>query len=322
MNTLRSNKKRGKQNVAVNNRLIDTSRKILRSLLPQSLIVSQVIKQTSLSDRSYFFDVKDALIKSKLIKQTPLNKRADILELDETGRDLATLGKYIEDTQRCYQALLRSMKERLHVNEYHLITTEIALNNDDEKVNQMFKALESKLREEGLNSDDLMSYQVKVSEALFFERRTAYTYIITLCSKYVFFLAKLGNNEIARSILHRTITNAFDEHFSRSTEVLPNDFEKKEQLESNAALMISSLKHPVYEYIKEYAQIDESKIYLPPYDIALKNPNEFLANESREMIRAIFYLYGLGNEETNKEASDLMEKYSSYDESSDDVRSL
>jgi hypothetical protein len=54
--------------------------------------------------------------------------------------------------------------------------------------------------------------------------------------------------------------------------------------------MISSLNHPVYEYIKEYAQIDESKIYLPPYDITLKNPNRFLANESREMIRAIYYM--------------------------------
>jgi hypothetical protein len=316
MNTLRSNKKRGKRKVVVNNRLIDTSRKILRSLLPQSLIVSQVIKQTGLSDRTYFFDIKDSLIKSKLIKQIPLNKRADILELDETGRDLATLEKYIEDA---HQTLVRSIRKKFHINEYLLISRETALSND-EIANQIAKTLNSKLRDEGWNSDDLISYNTKILDALFFERKTAYTYIITLCSKYLFFLAKLGNNEIARSILHRTITNAFDEHFSRSAEALPDNFEKKEQLESNAALMISSLNHPVYEYIKEYAQRDESKIYLPPYNIALKNPNGFLANELREMIRAIFYLYGLGSEETNKEASDLTERYSPYDDSSDHVQ--
>ena len=84
--------------------------------------------------------------------------------------------------------------------------------------------------------------------------------------------------------------------------------------------MISSLNHPVYEYIKEYAQIDESKIYLPPYDITLTKPNGFLVEESREMIRSIFYLYGLGSEKANKEASDLAERYSRYDDSSDHVQ--
>jgi hypothetical protein len=122
--------------------------------------------------------------------------------------------------------LVRSIKEKLHVNEYHLITRETALNND-EKANQINKMLKSKLRDEGWNSDELTSYNTEVLDALFFERKTVYIYIITLCSKYVFFLAKLGKNEIARSILHRTITFAFDEHFSRSAEVLPNDFEKR-----------------------------------------------------------------------------------------------
>ena len=84
--------------------------------------------------------------------------------------------------------------------------------------------------------------------------------------------------------------------------------------------MISSLNHPVYEYIKEYAQIDESKIYLPPYEITLANPNGFLTKESTEMIRSIFYLYGLGSEGTNKEVSDLTERYSTYHDSSDDVQ--
>lgn len=239
MSTLRSNKKRGKQKVVVNNRLIDTSRKILRSLLPRNLIVSQVIKQTGLSDRDYFFDTKDALIKNKLIKQTGRDKRSYLLQLDETGRDLAILEKYIEDAQSCYQTLVRSIKEKFHINEY------------DEKANQMFKTLKSKLRREGWNCDDLTSYHTEVLDALFFERKTAYTYIIALCSKYVFFLAKLGNNDIVRSILHRTITNALDEHFSRSVDILPDNFEKKELVDSNAALMISSLNHPVYEYIKE-----------------------------------------------------------------------
>ena len=85
---------------------------------------------------------------------------------------------------------------------------------------------------------------------------------------------------------------------------------------------MSSLYGPVYEYIKEYSQIDESKISLPPYDVDLKKSNTFLAKESIEMIRSIRYLYGLGNEEVSKEASELIEKYSSDDNSSDHVQSV
>jgi hypothetical protein len=54
----------------------------------------------------------------------------------------------------------------------------------------------------------------------------------------------------------------------------------------------------------------------------MTNPSNLLAEESREMIRSIFYLYGLGSEETNKKASDLIERYSTYDESSDHGRSV
>lgn len=329
MSILRSNKKRGKQKVVVNNRLIDTSRKILRSLLPQSLIVSQVIKQTGLSDRSYFFKTKTALIKSRLIKQTVRDKRADILELDEPGRDLAKLEKYIEDAQTAYQTLVRGIKKKFHTNEFHLFTNEIALNND-EKAKQILKTLKNRLRNEGWNSDQLTGYEIQVLDALMFERRTAYIFIVALCSNYVLFLAKFWNNETARSILHRIITNAFDEHFSRSTEIFPNDFKREEQLEADAGIMLSSLKGPIYNkektyiilYNKEYAQIDEEKISLPPYDVDLKKSNKFLAEESIEMIRSIRYLYGLGSEEVNKEASELIEKYSSEDTSSDYIQSV
>lgn len=86
--------------------------------------------------------------------------------------------------------------------------------------------------------------------------------------------------------------------------------------------MLSSLKGPIYEYIKEYAQIDESKISLPPYDVDLKKSNKFLVEESIEMIRSIRYLYGLGSEEVNKEASELIEKYPSEDNSSDYIQSV
>jgi hypothetical protein len=322
MSILPSNKKRGKQKRVVNNRLIDTSRKILRSLLPQNLIVTQVIKQTGLSDKSYFFYVKDTLIKSKLIKQTGRDKRSYILELNETGRDLAKLEKYIEDAQTGYQTLVRGIKKKFHTNEYHLITSEIALNNDERKANQIFRTLRNRLRDEGWNSDELDSYKGNVLDALIFERKTAYIFIVALCSNYVFFLAKFWNNEIARSILHKIITNAFDELISRSTEIFPNYYERNEPLEDIAGPMMSSLYGPIYDYIKEYSQIDVDKISLPPYDVDLKKSNKFLAEESIEMIRSIHYLYKLGNEELSKEASELIEKYSSDDNSSDHVHSV
>jgi hypothetical protein len=87
-------------------------------------------------------------------------------------------------------------------------------------------------------------------------------------------------------------------------------------------IMLSSLNGHVYEYIKEYAQTDESKISLPPYDVDLKKSNKFLAEESIEMIRSIRYLHGLGSEEISKLASELIEKYSSDDNSSDHVQSV
>jgi hypothetical protein len=279
-----------------------------------------VIKQTRLSDRSYFFDLKDVLIKRELIKEIEPDERSKILELNETGRNLAKLEKYIEDAQTRYQSLVRGIKEKLHTNEYHSITR--ALNNDEEKANQIFRTLRNRLRNEGWNSDELDSYMGNVSDALIFEHRTAYIFIVALRSNYVFFLAKFWNNEIARSILHRIITKAFDEHFSQSTEIFPNDFERKEQLEEDARIMLSSLDGLVSDYIGEYAQIDKSKISLPPYDVDLKKSNKFLAKESIEMIRSIHYLYKLGNEELSKEASELIEKYSSDDNSSDHVQSV
>ena len=319
---MQSNKKRGKQKIVVNNRLINTSRKILRSLLPQNLIVTQVIKQTGLLDRSYFFNVKDALIERELIKQTGRDKRSYILELNETGSDLAKLEKYIEDAQTAYQTLVRGIKKKFYTNEYHLIMNEIALNNDERKANQIFRTLKNRLRNEGWNSDELDSYMANVMDARVFERKTAYIFIVVLSSKYVFFLAKVGNNEIARSILHRIITKAFDEHFSRSTEIFPNNFERKEQLEEDARIMLSSLDGLVSKYIMEYAQIDISKISLPPYDVDLKKSNKFLAEESIEMIRSMRYLHGLGSEKVRKLASELIEKYSSDENSSDHVQSV
>jgi hypothetical protein len=94
----------------------------------------------------------------------------------------------------------------------------------------------------------------------------------------------------------------------RSTEIFPNDFERKEQLEGDAGIMLTSLDGLVFDYIKEFAQIDESKISLPPYNVDLKKSNKFLAEESIEMIRSIRYLHGLGSEEISKLASELTEK--------------
>jgi hypothetical protein len=327
MSTLRANKKQGKRKVLVTNRLIDTSMKILRAITNKGLIVEKVIEQTGLSDRSYFFDTKKVLIKNKLIKQTKLDERTEMIELDGIGRDVAMLMDYIERAQKCYQELIRAMHEKFNTNEYRLISTEMSLGTV-EKANKMQKALNWRLRNLGWDSGDLSSYNVWVFDAISFEHKTASAYITALCSNYVLFLSKIGYNEIARSILHKVISTAFDKHFSRSRgifneNILTNDSEKKGQLENNAAFMIISLNHLIYEYIKEYSHLDESKIYLPPYDPIPKNTNKFLKEKSREMIRSIFHLYALGSEQTNKEASELIEKYNQKrDNSADPLQSV
>ena len=89
-------------------------------------------------------------------------------------------------------------------------------------------------------------------------------------------------------------------------------------METNTGLMISGLDHPVYEFIKEYSHLDESKIYLPPYDIIPKITNKFLMKESSDMIRSVFYIRGLGHEQTNKEASELIERYNQKRDNSAD----
>jgi hypothetical protein len=261
------------------------------------------------------------LIRNKLIKQDNVDDRTDIVELEETGCYLVMLANYIERAQKCYGDLIKAIQEKFKIYDYHLITREMALAATHEKANQMRMTLRGKLRNLGWVSHELTSYDVWVLDALFFERKTAYAFVSAICSKYALFLSKIGNNEIARSILHKIISNSFDKHFSGSTEVFSNnipDSEKKEQLESNAALMVSSLDHPVYEYIKEYAQLEESKIYLPPYDIIPKNTNRFLVKESGNMISSIFHIYGLGSEQTNKEFSELIERYNQTRDNSAD----
>jgi hypothetical protein len=105
----------------------------------------------------------------------------------------------------------------------------------------------------------------------------------------------------------------------RSTEISPNDFERKAQLEEDARIMLMSLDGLVSDYIKEFVQIDVSKISLPPYNVDLKKSNKFLAEESIEMIRSIRYLHGLGSEEISKLSSELTEKSPLNDNSSDHV---
>lgn len=308
---MRPNKKKGRRKVPITNRLIDLSRKILRSLLPGGLNVNRVIDQTNLKDQTYFYETKKVLIKSKIIKQTEVDGREDIVELDETGRDLAILDDYVVRAQECYQTLLSVIREKFNIDIYHFAPV------NSENPNQVPKVLRNKLREIGWDSDNLASYGAWVIEALFFERKTAYAYVIALCSKYTLFLSKIGNNEIARSILHRIISDAFDKHFSESIKLLPNDPETKIQLEDNAALMISGLDHPVYEYIKEYAHFDESKVFLSSDDIIPKDTNKFLKTELSEMVRSLFNIYLLGHEHMNKEAADIMQRSETQRNSSD-----
>lgn len=166
-----------------------------------------------------------------MINQGNVDDRTDIVELEETGCYLVMLANYIEQAQKCYYELIKAIQEKFKIYDYHLITREIALAVTHEKANQMRMALRGKLRNLGWDSRELTSYDVWVLDALFFERKTAYAYVSALCSKYAFFLSKIGNNRIARAILHMIISNSFDKHFSKAQKYLAITFriQTKEQ---------------------------------------------------------------------------------------------
>jgi hypothetical protein len=175
-----ANKKNGKRNAVVDNRLIDTSMKILRSIRHDSLIVNKVIEQTGLLDRSHFFRTKEVLIKSKLIKQTGIDGRTKRLDLCETGHDLVMLMNYIEQAQKCNRALIKTIWQKFRLNDYHLITREMALATNDLKMDQMGQAVLKKLRNLGWDPSDLKLYFDYIVDGLSFEHRTASAYVTAL----------------------------------------------------------------------------------------------------------------------------------------------
>lgn len=82
------------------NRLVDTSKHILRLLHEGSANVNQIIKQTS-SDRTYVIDMIKTLQQEGLISETLRGEQRKIQNLTELGREIAEIIKSVE---LCYQS--------------------------------------------------------------------------------------------------------------------------------------------------------------------------------------------------------------------------
>jgi DNA-binding MarR family transcriptional regulator len=95
-------------------RLVNTSKHILRLLYDGGTNANQIIKQTS-SDRSYVFNVLEALQEEGLISESPdtkKHKQRKIKNLTELGREIAEIIKLV---QSCYEScdVLKQEKKTL-----------------------------------------------------------------------------------------------------------------------------------------------------------------------------------------------------------------
>ena len=92
------------------NRLVITSKAILRTLYQQKIGANELFKQTSSKDRSYFFGSLSKLKKENLIISTEAGKGKGkrgfktILSLSELGKQIEYLYECIDNFRRCHDA--------------------------------------------------------------------------------------------------------------------------------------------------------------------------------------------------------------------------
>jgi DNA-binding MarR family transcriptional regulator len=250
----------------MNNRTVNTSIKILRSLLNQNNSVNKIIVQTS-SDRVHVLETIKTLERSRLVTHTtsPTHKQMKIIQLTELGHELAFFMNSIEQYQISYSKFLKVLRETFDI---------------DEKAPE--NILKSKLLSKNWPANKIFSYKIWIQEARSFGYKSAFIFITSLSARYFSLLFKVRTNYIANTILTKFFTNALNDHFSAGFVRLmnsafpPNNSTVKE--EQIIKIMLHQLNKPILQYILTFSH---------PHGIE-RITNKFISTESNDVVNSIY----------------------------------
>ena len=102
----------------MNNRLLETSKKILRLLFDKKLHVNEIIRQTS-PDRSYIISTIKTLEREGLIVRNKRMKKGKeiVKQLTEVGHELVDMSRGLEQWKKSYFELRKAYVEKLMIDD-------------------------------------------------------------------------------------------------------------------------------------------------------------------------------------------------------------
>jgi DNA-binding MarR family transcriptional regulator len=253
--------------LVMNNRTVDTSIKILRTLLDQNSSVNKIILQTS-SDRSHVLETIKTLERSHLVvrMRSPTHKQMKIIQFTELGHELALFMHSINQYQISYSKFLKVLRETFDI---------------DERVPG--NILKKELLGKNWPANEIFLYKIWIQEARDFAYKSAYNFITAISARYFSLLFKFRTNNVANTILTKIFTNALNEHFLAGFVRLiksafpPNNIstEKEEQI---IKIMLSQLNRPILQYVLHFSH---------PHGIE-PIKNRFISKESSDVVSSIY----------------------------------
>jgi DNA-binding HxlR family transcriptional regulator len=250
----------------MNNRTVDTSTKILRSLLDQNSSVNKMIVQTS-SDRVHVLETIKTLERSHLVVRipSPTHKQMKIIQLTELGHELALFMHSIEQYQISYSKFLKVLRETFDI---------------DERLPE--NILKKELLSKNWPANEIFLYKTWIQEATSFGYKSAFIFITAISARYFSLLFKVRTNNAANTIVTKIFTNALNKHFSAGFVSLmnsafpPNDSSGKE--EQIIKIMLGQLNRPILQYILQFSHPDGIE----------RINNRFVSKESSDVVSSIY----------------------------------
>jgi DNA-binding PadR family transcriptional regulator len=221
------------------NRHVSFSIKILRSLLDKNLYKNEIIEQTC-SDRSFVYEVLNALEKGQLIEEEKILKRerrkrgihtqAKMMQITDLGRELMQLMVSSEKYNEAFQRFEHSSIE----------------NTFDESDYPHQSVLQSKgwIKKE-IAKYDSISYSINQMRDFFIKN-----IFNALISGFTNILKDIGSdNDLAKDILTTIVTNEISHQLS----ILSIEYSQKESIRSDPMHIVSQdLARPIEEDITKY----------------------------------------------------------------------
>jgi hypothetical protein len=175
-------------------KLVNICIKILRLLPPDGLHVNAIFKQTGLSYKPDLVKAVRILGKGKLIMETetPAHKQKKIKKLTELGYEYKNLMLSIEEYDKAFSEF-----ERCRVEKFPVSST---LRPSDIPVPSI-------LRSRGWSSEEIDKYEETWLSTIEIKDFLIKNIFNALISRYAAIVPRIGNNNIARDILIKFVTN-------------------------------------------------------------------------------------------------------------------